>query len=246
MVARPDGPHEPPARRADDARLARLVRDLRGREQRAPDDPPEQPLSKARPRLVPDPADRRDLRSGDAALALGHGEHEGLAERELRPRADGAVHHRRRPRRLHRARRPRAGPRADGLAQRLEREPRADPLPLRQAPARPRREADLRQARPLRLARLVPALRPAPPSPVVLRYEALELLRADPAARGDEALARAAVRRSRARDRPGRRGDPQAPGALRRTAHGEAPGRLRRRVCCVRFAVGSTPRPGRG
>ena len=43
--------------------------------------------------------------------------------------------------------------------------------------------ADLRQARPLRLARLVPPLRPAPPAPVVLRHEALELLRPDPADR---------------------------------------------------------------
>ena len=42
------------------------------------------------------------------------------AERELRARADGAVHARRRTAALHRARRPRAGARADRLAQRLE------------------------------------------------------------------------------------------------------------------------------
>ena len=43
------------------------------------------------------------------------------AERELRPRADGAVHARRRPRGLHRGRRARARPLADRLALRLER-----------------------------------------------------------------------------------------------------------------------------
>ena len=52
------------------------------------------------------------------------------AERELRPRAAGAVLPRRRPR-LHRGRRARAGAGADRLPQRLERR-RPDPLPLRQ------------------------------------------------------------------------------------------------------------------
>ena len=46
-------------------------------------------------------------------------------ERELRARADGAVHARRRPRRLHRDRRARAGARADRLARRLDRRRRA-------------------------------------------------------------------------------------------------------------------------
>ena len=46
----------------------------------------------------------------------GQPERQGPAERELRPRADGAVHARRRPRRLHRDRRPRAGAGAHRLA----------------------------------------------------------------------------------------------------------------------------------
>ena len=48
---------------------------------------------------------------GDAPLAERHREREGLAERELRARDDGALHARRRPRRVHGARRARAGAR---------------------------------------------------------------------------------------------------------------------------------------
>ena len=80
---------------------------------------------------------------GDAALALGHREHEGCAERELRARADGALHARR-GQRLHRARRPRAGARADGLRQRLEARRRQRQLPLR--PRTPRRAAASRSS----------------------------------------------------------------------------------------------------
>src|SRR5207245_1005665 len=127
----------------------------------------------------------------------------------------------RRPRRLHRARRPRAGPRAHGLAQLLERRPRAGPLPLRPAPPRRRREADLRQAGPLRLARLVPSMCAAPPAPVVLRHEALELLRPDATARGDAARAAAPLRAPRPPGEAGRRRDPPPPGALYRPADGE-------------------------
>ena len=58
---------------------------------------------------------------------------------------------------------------------------RPGPLPLRPEAPRHRLEAHLRQARPLRLARLVPPLRPPPAAPVVLRHEALELLRPDAA-----------------------------------------------------------------
>ena len=60
---------------------------------------------------------------------------QGPPERELRPRADGAVHARRRPRRVHRDRRPRARPRADRLARRLDATGRLDELPLRPRPA---------------------------------------------------------------------------------------------------------------
>ena len=57
-------------------------------------------------------------------------------------------------------------------------------LPLRPEASRHRHEAHLRQARPLRLARLVPPLRPPPEAPVVLRDEALGLLRPGAAERG--------------------------------------------------------------
>ena len=67
-----------------------------------------------------------------------------VAERELRPRADGAVHARRRQR-LHRARRARAGARADRLRQRLEARRRHRQLPLRRQAPRPGAEARLRQ-----------------------------------------------------------------------------------------------------
>ena len=69
------------------------------------------------------------------------------AERELRARAAGAVHARRRPR-LHRARRARAGARAHRLARRLARGRRAAPTSGfdRDAP-RPRPQADLRPPR---------------------------------------------------------------------------------------------------
>ena len=102
----------------------------------------------------------------DPAMLLwlsGHGEHEVVAERELRPRADGALHARRGPR-LHRARRARAGPRPDRLRQRLEARPRPRQLPLRRQAPRPGAEARLRQDGRLRLAGRRPALPPPPAS----------------------------------------------------------------------------------
>ena len=120
----------------------------------------------------------------DPAMLLwlsGVGEHEGLAERELRARADGAVHARRRPR-LHRGRRARAGARADRLPQRLGRRRRAEQLPLR--PRAPRRAAsrsvfgkkgrfDWRDSCELCLEHHEP--------PVVLRREAVVVLHPGPA-----------------------------------------------------------------
>ena len=79
---------------------------------------------RARARLVPRPAARGHRRPGDARLPQRHQNRRGPPERELRARADGAVHARRRPRRLHRDRRARAGARADRLARRLERRAR--------------------------------------------------------------------------------------------------------------------------
>src|SRR5581483_4536406 len=116
---------------------------------------------------------RRHREPGDADLAERHGEHEGLAERELRPRDDGALHARRRSERVHRARRARAGARADRLDESLE--PRAWGLRLslrREAP-RPGLEADLRTHRLVHLARGLQALSRAPEARVVLRPEAL-------------------------------------------------------------------------
>ena len=114
LVARPDGAHRPAARRAHDARLARLVRDLERRRR------PAEPDARAE-RAVP-PATRSarstqlahdvTARPGDDRLAQPRPEHALEPERELRARADGAVHARRRPRRVHRAGRARARPRA--------------------------------------------------------------------------------------------------------------------------------------
>ena len=95
--------------------------------------------------------------------------------------------------RLHGARRPRAGARADRLAERLGRRQGPGQLPLRPEAPRHGHEDDLRQARPLRLAGLVPALRPPPEARVVLRHEALELLRPDDAAGRDRSARSSAL-----------------------------------------------------
>ena len=65
-------------------------------------------------------------------------------ERELRPRDDGAVLPRRRPRRLHRGRHPRTGAGADRLAQRLVERTRRLQLPLR--PETPRQQGRRRSS----------------------------------------------------------------------------------------------------
>ena len=156
----------------------------------------------------PGAADGGHARPRDAALALGRRQREGLAERELRARADGALHARRGPRRLHRARRARAGAGADRLPLHVEQQ-RSARSRFRFDPKRHDTgdEAHLRQARPLRLARLVPPLRPPPAAPVVLRDQALELLRAGAAerrrrsARSSGSTSRAATRSARSSPR---------------------------------------------
>ena len=138
LVARPDGAHEPAPRRADDPRLARLVRDVEQRRRRdEPDAPAEPPAAPVRARELPQPPARRDEGPGDAALALGRLQLEGLAERELRAGAHGALHARR-GERLRRAGRARAGSGADGIPLRVA--PRAGlrRLPLRPGASRPR------------------------------------------------------------------------------------------------------------
>ena len=113
---------------------------------------PEQAVPRERARLV-----RRLLLAvtKDPAMLIlldGDREHARRAERELRARADGAVHARRRPRRLHRARRPRTGARAHRLARRLERRASARQLPLRHEAPRHGRKTIFGQ-RAVRLAR---------------------------------------------------------------------------------------------
>ena len=80
LVARPHGAHEPAADRADDARLARLVRDLeRDRRLAAADDPAEQHVPPLGARLVPRPRHAGDREPGDAALPERAREREGRA-----------------------------------------------------------------------------------------------------------------------------------------------------------------------
>ena len=86
-MLRSDQPH----RRADVADLARLVRNRRRRLAEARREA-EGHVAKKRARLVRRPAARGHDRPGDAGLALGHREQQVRAERELRPRDDGAVH----------------------------------------------------------------------------------------------------------------------------------------------------------
>ena len=73
----------------------------RRRLQTAADDRPVQPLPLRLLRLLPRPLQGGDDRPGDAAVAERQRKPQGRAERELRPRDDGAVQPRRRPRRLH-------------------------------------------------------------------------------------------------------------------------------------------------
>ena len=78
-------------------------------------------------------AARRDAGPGDDRLAQPERERALEPERELRARADGAVHARRRPRRLHRAGRAQARSRAHRVRLRVERRARDVQLPLRAA-----------------------------------------------------------------------------------------------------------------
>ncbi len=148
LVAGSDGPLRPAARGADDADLAQLVRDLDRGVERAADDRAERDDAGTGARQLPRSAGGGHARPGDAAVAVRHLEHQVQPERELRPRGDGAVHARRRPRRLHPARRPRAGASADRLHEPVERR-RAIRFPLRPDPARLRRQDDLRPPGPL-------------------------------------------------------------------------------------------------
>ena len=192
LVARPDGAHAPAARRADDARLARLVRDLERRRRLAEADARAEPApAPQRARQLRSPARRDHRQPRDAALALGHRQPQGRAERELRPRADGAVHARR-GQRLHRARRPRAGARAHRLDEHVEARARARPTSASTRRGTTRATKTVFGKRgDVRLARLGLALRPPPEAPAVLRRQAVELLRPRPAGCEDAGRPRA-------------------------------------------------------
>ena len=98
----------------------------RRRRRPAADARPERAVPRARARLVRRRSRSRSRRDPAMLVFLnGIENRKRPPERELRPRADGAVHARRRPRRVHRDRRPRARPRADRLARGLERRRRA-------------------------------------------------------------------------------------------------------------------------
>ena len=149
------------------------------------------------------------------------------AERELRPRADGALHARSESR-VYGARRARAGAGADGLSKRLERLGPGE-LPLRQRAARPRFQEDLRQAGQVRLedsCRLCIHHRRHPSFfvPKLWSY----FIPKPPSATTRAALERLYVSTNYS-DPPGRGRDPEAPRLLQGSTHGQVAGRARRR-----------------
>ena len=126
VVAGQDGPQPAPAAGEAHAVLARPLR--HARPGRAAHAGPEPQAAQPRAGDLPRAAAGGDDRSGDAGLPLAGRLRQARPQRELRARADGAVHARRH-RRLHRARRARGGPRADGLQGPLARRPRRSPSP---------------------------------------------------------------------------------------------------------------------
>ncbi|CAA9530805.1 MAG: PROBABLE SIGNAL PEPTIDE PROTEIN, partial [uncultured Solirubrobacteraceae bacterium] len=229
LVARPHGPLRAPARRADDPHLARLVRDARRRP--GPSARPERDDAQARARLVRGARARDDDRPGDADVPQRDRQPQGPSERELRPRVDGALHTRCRPRRVHRDRRARDRPGAHRLARGLERGGGDAQLPLRPQPLRRDLEdavgghAARAQGR-VRLARRGEALPREPVPPVVLRSQAVELLHPHAAEPRDAGRARGGLPQQRLPDPARRRGHPAPPRPLRGPAAGQAAGRL--------------------
>ena len=145
------------------------------------------------------------------------------------PRDDGALHARRRPRRVHRARRARAGAVADGLPERLEAGARRLQLPLRPAPARHRDEGGLPQGR--------GATTGSRPAASASRTRCTR--RSSCASSGATSCRSHRITRRRLRSKrctatatrcsPCSQAILQHPGALHRAADGEAAGRPRRR-----------------
>ena len=224
VLARPHGPLAPPARRAARAGVPRLVRDLQRRGRLgAADARPDQRVPRQRPRQLQDDGARDHAGPGDDPVPRPRLQPQGRDQRELRARADGAVHARRRPRGLHRERRARAGALAQRLGLRLERPARRPQLPLgRGKPLGPGLQDRVRQDRALDVGGRRAHGRRAPEAPVVLRREAVELLRPDRARRRHGREARAALRQLRLRDPAGAGGDPVLAAALHGAADGQA------------------------
>ena len=162
-------------------------------------------------------------------------------ERELRPRADGAVHARRLGRLglpVLRGRRARAGARADRLGRRLGRRRRLRQLPLRPAVAttRARRRSSARRGRSTGRTRAASASSTPPTARFFV--EKLWSYFIPVAAVAERRARRSSGSTSSATTRaPGRRGDPHAPGLLPRAGDGQAADRLHRRA-----AAGPPPR----
>ena len=170
---------------------------------------PERPVPRTRAGELPRPVPGGHDEPGDARLPRRHLQRQVGPERELRPRDDGAVLARRRPRRLHRGRRPRNGPHADRLD--APNGPKA--AALQTSTSTPSRHDDGPRpcsARPATgTGRRRRAVRHPPAAPVLLRQPALELLRPGPAAReATLASLQGALRVLGLQHRAGRRGDP--------------------------------------
>ncbi len=138
--------------------------------------------------VVPRPSARHNLRPRDADVARRRPEQEGRDQRELRARGDGAVHARGRPWRLHRNGRTGTRKGALGLAGghrkcAVRATSGFDPARFDSSvKVALRRRVRLRpEGRQLRLGGRRPALRRAPPPPLVRRGEAVELLHPDSA-----------------------------------------------------------------
>ena len=231
-MARPHGPLRPAARRADDLHLARLVRELQREGQRpAADARPEQPVPRTRARELPRPVPGGHHRPGDAGLPRRHLQRQARTERELRARDDGAVLARRRPRRLHRGRRPRNGPRADRLDGRMDRKQRACRTSASTPPATTAgNKTVFGQTGNWNWEDAVRLCVDAPAARLVLREQAVELLRPRAARRSDARLAAGALHLAPATaSAPVVEAILQHPDFLERPRARHAAGRLQRR-----------------
>ena len=144
LVGRAHAQHAAPARREHDPVLARPLRDQRGQGPRLPQDAaPERDPAPPRHRQLPRPPGRGRAGPGDALLPRCRGQREGRAQRELRPRDHGAVHHGRGP--LRRDRHPRGGARVHRLERRRSDLRRPRRAARRRAQDRARRERPARR-----------------------------------------------------------------------------------------------------